>query len=105
MSSHINYTQNTLKTATDKTWRTMEESKEIGFLKIKKEMDDSYNSFSLLWSKKNLSPDEINKYAEKYVELGEKFKKCRDEIKTQTKLTKNLHRKQKDILGKWWILH
>ena len=27
-------------------------------------MDDTYNPFSLLRSKKNLSPDEINKYAE-----------------------------------------
>ena len=52
MSSPIKYTQNTLKASNDKTWKTIEQSKEIGFFKNKKEMDDTYNSFAILWSKK-----------------------------------------------------
>ena len=45
MSEPIKYTQNTLKTAIAKTWKTIEDSKEIGFFKDQKEMDDTYNSF------------------------------------------------------------
>ena len=41
-------------------------------------MDDTYNSFAILWSKKKLSNDEINKYAEKYVDIRENFYKYRD---------------------------
>ena len=54
MSEPIKYAQNTLKNEIDKTWKTIEGLPETGFFKNKKEMEDTYNSFSLLWSKKNL---------------------------------------------------
>ena len=63
MSKIVKYTQNSLKLAIDKTWKWIEESPEIGFFKNKKEMDDEYNSFLLLWDKKNIHPNEISKYA------------------------------------------
>ena len=52
MSVSVKYTQNTLKNAIDKTWKTTEESP-IGIFKNKKEMDDTSNKFALLWDKKN----------------------------------------------------
>ena len=49
---------------------------------------------------KNLSPDEINKFAEKYVVLREIFYKYRDEIKTQTKLTNKFTPDTKEYIGR-----
>ena len=51
MSSPIKYTQNSLKNAIDKTFKSIIKNKDIGFFKNKKEMDDSYSKFDLLWNK------------------------------------------------------
>ena len=105
MSTPVKYTQNTLKNAIDKTFKSIIKNKDIGFFKNKKEIDDSYSKFDLLWSKDiNFSQDEIDKYGKQYVEIRENFHNFKDKIKAQQSLSKKLHRNKNDILGKLWIL-
>ena len=52
MTEPIKYTQNSLKNAIDKTFKSIIKNKDIGFFKNKEEMEDTYNKFTLLWSPK-----------------------------------------------------